>query len=417
MKYCNLHDLYIKWLDERRNQSPLSTIIWFGTYYRGYEIRKIFHSPKKWNWFLSHCPERRDDLLEIQERYYRWRARQTRRSRPIVRAPHIIVNRVGQRLGAQDDGFASDADEDYETDEFVIRDSQVEEEPEDDGVDDGNSDAPWDQDEQVDDAEELRRELADLNDEVLDETTDISEESQDEFLVSPQAHRSSPTKTALARSKARRSRYRTSESSDESNLTNDDDERTDNETEAHRKTQNGKGDPIPLIILEDSDSDESFPDPRDIGTSLQAKKQPRTPIKRKQLIRNSESTICRDENWHSKPSTGLLNHITTPSPSKRRRLVRTVDTERLPNSVSGSDDQHMDHASGGLGGDYRHTRCSGSPVTKKKTVRKEPVPSAQALDDNFAEEEIIVRPESEDEEVRGQRLKCRKYLQQYNWCK
>lgn len=180
-----LHEEYIEWLDEWQNRSPLSTIIWFGAYYRGYEIRKIYKNPKKWKWFLDYCPERLDFLLEIQERYGRWRARQPRRHRPVTRVPRVIVNHAGQKLGAQDDGVASDYDQDYEADGFVVPDSELEEgEAEDDGDDDGDSDAPWNRDDQVDPADELRRELADLDDEVFDKTSDVSEESQNDAVSS-----------------------------------------------------------------------------------------------------------------------------------------------------------------------------------------------------------------------------------------
>lgn len=360
VKYCKLHEEYIVWLDEWKNRSPLSTIIWFGKYYQGYEIRKIFHEPKRWNWFLAHCAERLDDLLEIQERYYRWLERQPRRRRPVARAARIIVNHVGERLGAQDDGVASDYDQDYEADGFVVPDSEPEEEEtEDDSDDDGDSDAPWNRDDQVDPADELRRELDDLDDEVFDKTSDVSGESQNPAISSgtngddhqnphelsldasdlplpiSRAQRPSPNRPLVSSSKAKRSRYYITKSSD--------DDMEDNNTEVdggrgHRQDEKLPDAPSPLVDL---DSDVSLPDIKDIGASSQAKQQITLPLRQQRLTRRPKLGRHFQEDWRNGTSPGTTSHAITPSPFKRRRLLRKGDIKYRPNSSSDADDNPL----------------------------------------------------------------------------
>ncbi|ROV93180.1 hypothetical protein VMCG_08706 [Cytospora schulzeri] len=308
VKYCNLHKEYIKWLDERQNRSPLSTVIWFGTYYRGYEIRKIFHNPKKWNWFLAHCPERLDFLLEIQERYSRWLARQPRRRRPIDRAPPVIVNRVGRRLGAQDDGVASDNEQEYEADGFVVPDSQYEEEgTEDEGDDDSDSDAPWNRNDQVDPADELKRELADLNDEVLDETTDMSGEGQNDAVSSGADNgynHQNPSEPFL----------------EEENL------------------------PLPLLQAQRCSP---VPDINGISKCSQAKKQTPLPLKQQRPTRKLKLGEHLDKNRHREISRDSTSHVATPSAPKRRRLLSKSEVKLRPNAGSSSDEHPLVHATGG----------------------------------------------------------------------
>ena len=65
-----------------------------------------------------------DDLLEIKQRYLVWlRTHPGREYAP--RAPAIVVNPMGEKLGLEDDGAASDEDEDYSSDGgFVVADDQ-----------------------------------------------------------------------------------------------------------------------------------------------------------------------------------------------------------------------------------------------------------------------------------------------------
>lgn len=121
--YLRLHDLWLAWNDERT--SPMSTICWFGKMHKGREMRQVYQDQWIWNKQLE--GPHGDDLKEILERWQRWKARHPR-ARPVNRAPPVIVNPKGQRLGRRDDGVASDNDEDYTSDDgFVVRSDEDEE--------------------------------------------------------------------------------------------------------------------------------------------------------------------------------------------------------------------------------------------------------------------------------------------------
>ncbi|KAI2473862.1 hypothetical protein F4781DRAFT_427098 [Annulohypoxylon bovei var. microspora] len=120
-EFRQLHDEYTSWLDER--QSPLSTKVWFGKH-KGHELRILYTRPRRWRWLVKNTvwgPE----LDGIGRRYLAYKAKHPRRL-PVSRARPVILNPVGERLGPADDRAASDNDEDYDTDDGFIVNSDEE---------------------------------------------------------------------------------------------------------------------------------------------------------------------------------------------------------------------------------------------------------------------------------------------------
>ncbi|KAI1096755.1 hypothetical protein F5B19DRAFT_487964 [Rostrohypoxylon terebratum] len=159
-----LHDEYMAWLDERQN--PLSHKIWFGRYWKGKPLEHSYKTPGSWKFMINNSswgPE----LKGIERRYKAWLAKHPNvaparpsfqrllsvqkplvpsppvpsppdsSTSPIIQSPvrarrprarYVIQNPVGKRLGPEDDGVATDNDEDYTTDDgFVVRDDEEDE--------------------------------------------------------------------------------------------------------------------------------------------------------------------------------------------------------------------------------------------------------------------------------------------------
>ncbi|KAI0133034.1 hypothetical protein F4776DRAFT_137323 [Hypoxylon sp. NC0597] len=125
VRFRELHDEYMNWLDERR--SPLSTIVWFGKY-KGHELRVLYTRPRRWSWLIRNCTHWAPALKSIAERYRAYKQKHPRKP-PISRGRPIIANPTGESLGPMDDRLASDNDESYDSDDgFVARsDEEIEE--------------------------------------------------------------------------------------------------------------------------------------------------------------------------------------------------------------------------------------------------------------------------------------------------
>ncbi|KAI1415157.1 hypothetical protein F5Y13DRAFT_156753 [Hypoxylon sp. FL1857] len=133
-------------LDERK--SPLSTTVWFGKY-KGHELRVLYTRPERWRWLLRNCRHWAPALRNIEERYRAYRRKHPRRV-PASRAPAMIVNPTGERLGPHDDRPASDNDESYDSDDgFVVRSDEEIEESEASDLDDLFSDEEDEEEETV----------------------------------------------------------------------------------------------------------------------------------------------------------------------------------------------------------------------------------------------------------------------------
>ncbi|KAI0026250.1 hypothetical protein F4780DRAFT_17792 [Xylariomycetidae sp. FL0641] len=118
--YREVHDEYLAWLDQRR--SPLSDRVWFGQD-KGHELRVLYGQPRKWRWLLQNCTKWSKVLRDIERRYLQYRASRPPRRTGGPRAPRVVVNPVGERLGPRDDYPSSDNYyEDYDSDDgFVVR--------------------------------------------------------------------------------------------------------------------------------------------------------------------------------------------------------------------------------------------------------------------------------------------------------
>ncbi|KAH9890891.1 hypothetical protein F4778DRAFT_785294 [Xylariomycetidae sp. FL2044] len=115
--FGDVHARYLDWLDERR--SPYSERVWFGKW-EDHEVRIILDKTWRRRWYLSECKWRRA-LKEIDRRYVAWRKKHPRK-RHAARTPSLRLNPVGEKLRPRDDCPASDQDEDYEYDDFVVPD-------------------------------------------------------------------------------------------------------------------------------------------------------------------------------------------------------------------------------------------------------------------------------------------------------
>ena len=74
--------------------------------------------------------------MDIQRRYKVWKSKQPPKQRGAPRAQREVVNPVGEKLGLSDDGVASDADEDYDSDDgFIVPDDDESTDAEDPGYD------------------------------------------------------------------------------------------------------------------------------------------------------------------------------------------------------------------------------------------------------------------------------------------
>ncbi|QSZ28711.1 hypothetical protein DSL72_003211 [Monilinia vaccinii-corymbosi] len=116
-KFKELYDRYNDWLVAekiRTWRSPGSIPIWFGQD-KGQEFRKVYKDqPRKWRWLQENT--RWAPLLKAIAREYEAWLSTHRRNEPAARSAPNIVHPVGERLGPNDDGGASDIGS-YESDD------------------------------------------------------------------------------------------------------------------------------------------------------------------------------------------------------------------------------------------------------------------------------------------------------------
>ncbi|KUJ08040.1 uncharacterized protein LY89DRAFT_725372 [Mollisia scopiformis] len=116
-KFDALHHAYNTWRDAK--ESPLTEKVWFGEYPLK---RVIWRQKAKWEFRLEHANEENvRGMVEIKERYLRWRVLQQPRIEP-TSTSRVTLNKMGRILGPIDDVPPSDDDK-YDSD-FVDKDSE-----------------------------------------------------------------------------------------------------------------------------------------------------------------------------------------------------------------------------------------------------------------------------------------------------
>ncbi|KAL4072436.1 hypothetical protein V8B97DRAFT_1917216 [Scleroderma yunnanense] len=136
-KYEKLQDASRRYLDEvYSNRSLGSEIIWFGKRYRGYGLCEVYKRPG----FIRFCldPGKQDcryywRLKDLIDRYEAHLEKARARQKPRVqRRRPVVLNPCGELLGTwnDDQGSAGGSDDEYQKDDFVVSDEDIESEGE-----------------------------------------------------------------------------------------------------------------------------------------------------------------------------------------------------------------------------------------------------------------------------------------------
>ncbi|CZR61970.1 uncharacterized protein PAC_11867 [Phialocephala subalpina] len=134
-KFAALDKVYSAWIDKRR--SPFSIIVWWGKW-KGHEFRLIHRSKYRWRWYITKGdPQYRPRLLEIEQRWERWRASRPRKTPKEKRVVGLQMNKRGQKLGPWDE-IPVDVGQ-YESDEGFVVFTESEDEDQDEGLEDTGS--------------------------------------------------------------------------------------------------------------------------------------------------------------------------------------------------------------------------------------------------------------------------------------